>query len=228
MPDLLTIQGLSVRFGRRSAVDNLSLTIEDRGHVVGLFGQNGAGKSTLIRAVCGVINRYRGVISHHGSSVAYLPDAQFLYGHLRLDQCIALARQLWSDFDADVARRIFAELGLPDDLRVRQASKGMSEQIHLSLVLSRRCQLYVFDEPLAAVDPWTRDRLVQLIGEHRLPGSTVLISTHLVAGLEGLFDEAIVVDGGQLVFHEDVNAIAARGGLEARVKEVISAGALAR
>jgi len=228
LPDLLTIHGLSVRFGRRSAVENLSLTIEDRGRVIGLFGQNGAGKSTLVRAVCGLINRYRGVISHCGSSVAYLPDAPFLYGHLRLDQCIALARQLWSDFDADVARRIFVELGLSDDLRVSQASKGMSEQIHLGLVLSRRCQLYVFDEPLAAVDPWTRDRLVQLIEEHRLPGSTAIISTHLVAGLEDLFDEAIVVHGGQLVLHEDVHAIAARGGLEARVKEVISADALAR
>lgn len=228
MPDLLTIQGLTVRFGRRTAVDDLSLTIEDRGHVIGLFGQNGAGKSTLIRSMCGVINRYRGVLSRHGNSIAYLPDAPFLYGHLRLDQCVALAQQLWSDFDADVARRIFAELGLPDDLRVSQASKGMSEQIHLGLVLSRRCQLYVFDEPLAAVDPWTRDRLVHLIGKHRLSGSTALISTHLVAGLEDLFDEAIVVHDGALVLREDVHAIAARGGLEARVKEVISADALAR
>jgi len=78
LPDLLTIHGLSVRFGRRSAVENLSLTIEDRGRVIGLFGQNGAGKSTLVRAVCGLINRYRGVISHCGSSIAYLPDAPFL------------------------------------------------------------------------------------------------------------------------------------------------------
>ncbi|WIJ46547.1 ATP-binding cassette domain-containing protein [Curtobacterium citreum] len=228
MTDLLTIRHLSVRLGRRTAIDDLSLTIADQGNVIGLFGQNGAGKSTLIRSLCGVINRYRGEIVHDFGSVAYLPDAPFLYGHLRLDQCIGLARQLWSDFDVVVARRIFAELGLSDDLRISRTSKGMSEQIHLGLVLSRRCRLYVFDEPLAAVDPWTRDALVRLIAEHRLPGSTAIVSTHLVAGLEDLFDEAIVMHDGALVLHEDVRAIAQRGGLEALIKDVIAADALAR
>lgn len=228
MPDLLTIEDLTVRLGRRLAVQRLSLTIEDRSHVIGLFGQNGAGKSTLIRSICGVVNRYRGEIHGPEGGAAYLPDAPFLYGHLRLDQCIAVAQDLWTDFDPDVARTIFAELGLPDDLRIRRASKGMSEQIHLALVLSRRCQLYVFDEPLAAVDPFTRDRLVRLIREYRPPGSTAVISTHLVAGLEGLFDEAIVVHDGKLVLHADVGTIAERGGLETRIKEVIAADALAR
>ncbi|QCR43125.1 ABC transporter ATP-binding protein [Curtobacterium sp. SGAir0471] len=228
MPDVLTIEDLTVRLGRRLAVDHLSLTVQDRGHVIGLFGQNGAGKSTLIRSICGVVNRYRGRVRGPVGGVAYLPDAPFLYGHLRLDQCVALAQDLWTDFDPDLARAIFAELGLPDDLRIRRASKGMSEQIHLGLVLSRRCRLYVFDEPLAAVDPFTRDRLVGLIREYRSPGSTAVISTHLVAGLEELFDEAVVVHDGRLVLHDDVSAVAERGGLETRIKEVIAADALAR
>jgi ABC-2 type transport system ATP-binding protein len=228
LPDLVSTRRLTVRFGRRTAIRDLSLTVADRGHVIGLFGQNGAGKTTLIRSLCGVINRYRGSIDRDFDEVAYLPDAPFLYGHLRLDQCVSLAQRLWSDFDADVARSIFTELEFPDGLRISQASKGMSEQIHLGLVLSRRCRLYVFDEPLAAVDPWTRDRLVRLIEQYRFPGSTAIISTHLVAGLEGLFDEAIVVHDGALVLHEDVDAIAERGGLETRIKEVIAADALAR
>lgn len=228
MPDVLRIDDLTVRLGRRLAIDRLSLTIEDRGRVVGLFGQNGAGKSTLIRSICGVLNRYRGEIDRPKGGVAYLPDTPFLYDHLRLDQCIAVARDLWADFDPDTARTIFTALGLTDDLRVRRASKGMSEQIHLGLVLSRRCQLYVFDEPLAAVDPVTRDRLIQLIRTFRSPGSTAVISTHLVAGLEELFDEAIVVHDGKLVLHDDVTTIAERGGLESRIKEVIAVDALSR
>jgi ABC-2 type transport system ATP-binding protein len=227
LTDLLTVDGLSVRLGRRRALRDLSVRIEDRGAVIGLFGQNGAGKSTLIRAVCGLINRYSGSIRYSGSTIAYLPDVPFLSGHLRLSQCVELAGELWSDFDPEVARQIFRELGLRDDLRVRQASKGMAEQIHLGLVLSRRTRLYVFDEPLAAVDPLTRDRLVRLIATHRLRGSTVIISTHLIAGLEELFDEAVVIHDGELVLQEDVSVIATHGGLEARIKEVIAADAVA-
>lgn len=181
-----------------------------------------------MRAICGIINRYSGSIRYDGRTIAHLPDAPILYGHLRLAECIDLAQELWSDFDPAVARTVFQDLGLDLDLRLRQASKGMSEQIHLGLVLSRRTQLYVLDEPLAAVDPYTRDRLLHLIATHRQDGSTVIISTHLIAGLESLFDEALVIHDGRLVLHEAVDDIAARGGLETRIKEVIAADALAR
>lgn len=219
---------LTVRFGRKTALDRLDLRIEDRGRVIGLFGQNGAGKSTLMRVMCGLIGRYSGTMERALGSVGYLPDAPFLYGFLRLEECIRTAEALFDDFDASVAKAVFEELGLPLSTKVSEASKGMGEQIHLGLILARRCNLYVFDEPLAAVDPLTRDKLIALIRQYRAPGSTAIISTHLIGGLEELFDEAIVIHDGRLVLHDDVEDITAFGGLELRVKEVIRGDVVGR
>lgn len=226
MANIIELENLSVRFGRRPALDDLTLDVADRGNVVGLFGQNGAGKTTLMRVLSGIINRYSGRVGIEGS-VGYLPDAPFLYGFLTVQQCLELGASLFDDFDRETAIQIVDELGLSPKLRVRAASKGMSEQLHLALVLARRCRLYVFDEPLAAVNPVTRDKLIGMIRRYRMPGSTVVLSTHLIAGLEELFDEAVVVHEGKAVLHDDVSQIMQSGGLEAAVKEVIAGHAVA-
>lgn len=224
----LQCEELGVRFGRKTALDQLNLAIEDRGRIIGLFGQNGAGKSTLMRVICGLIARYSGTMERTPGGVGYLPDAPFLYGFLRLEECIRTAEALFDDFDTDIARMVFKELGLPLTTKVNEASKGMGEQIHLGLILARRCSLYVFDEPLAAVDPLTRDKLIALIRHYRAPGSTAIISTHLIGGLEELFDEAIVIHDGRMVLHDEVEDITAFGGLEIRVKEVIRGDVVGR
>ena len=228
MIDALRCEGLTVRFGKKTVLDSIDLTIEDRGRVVGLFGQNGAGKSTLMRVICGLVGRYSGTMERAAGDVGYLPDTPFLYGFMRLEECIRTAQALFDDFDASVARAVFEELRLSLTTKIREASKGMSEQIHLGLILARRCPLYVFDEPLAAVDPLTRETLIALIRQFRAPGSTVIISTHLIGGLEELFDEAVVIHDGRIVLHDDVDDITSFGGLEHRVKEAIRADAVGR
>lgn len=221
MPELVSISGLTVRFGRRTALDAVDLTLSDGAGVIGLFGRNGAGKSTLIRVICGLINRHGGTVTRNGR-IAYLPDAPMWYPRLRLSACIALGARLWPDFDVDRAHALLEKLRLNESLRVRELSKGMSEQVHIALTLARRCSLYVFDEPLAAVDPLTRDRVIDLIRSERQPGSTVLISTHLIAGLEALFDTAVVIDAGRVLLHTETSAIASQGSLEAQIKEVLA------
>lgn len=221
MTDLLTISALTVRYGRRTALDAVDLRIDDAGRVIGLFGRNGAGKSTLIRAVYGLINRHSGQI-HRAGSIAYLPDAPIWYPWLRLSTCLRLAANLWPDFDIDRGRRLLQVLGLSQTMRIRQLSKGMSEQVHIALTLARRCSLYVFDEPVAAVDPLTRDRIVELIRTEREVGSTVLLSTHLIAGLETLFDRAVVIDDGRVLLQVDTADFAEHGALEAQIKEVLA------
>lgn len=221
MTDLVTINALTVRYGRRTALDAVDLHIDDAGQVIGLFGRNGAGKSTLIRAVCGLINRHSGEIKCAGP-IAYLPDAPIWYPWLRLSTCLRLAARLWPDFDVEHGRRLLRTLGLSERLRIRELSKGMSEQVHIALALARRCSLYVFDEPLAAVDPLTRDRVVELIRTERAVGSTVLLSTHLIAGLESLFDRAIVIDDGRVVLQVATAACPEHGALEAQIKEVLA------
>lgn len=222
MPELAVITDLTVRYGRRVALDDVSLTLPDDGRVIGLFGRNGAGKSTLIRVLCDLIGRYSGSVDLRCGPVGYLPDAPFLYPWLRISECVRVCAALWRDFSATAATSAIRQLRLDDSLRVRQLSKGMSEQLHLALVLARRCRLYVFDEPLAAVDPLTRDRLIRMIEETRAPRSTVLISTHLIAGLEELFDAAVVIDDGAVKLSMETRSLSNEMDLENRIKAVLA------
>jgi len=228
--NVLEISGLSVRLGKSLIIDDLSLTLGSRGSVVGLFGPNGAGKTTLIRCVCRQINSYSGTIDvPPGDTICYLPDAPFLDGFLRLSDCVDLYQDLFRDFDSAIARDIFDRLGLNVSKRISECSKGMSEQTHLALALARRSALYILDEPLASVDPLTRDDLIDMIATYRMPGSSVVLSTHLIQGVESLFDEMVVLHRGKVVLQGKVDELQAEGrGLEGRFKEVIREQTLAR
>ncbi|PID96637.1 MAG: ABC transporter ATP-binding protein [Actinomycetales bacterium] len=221
--DSLVVEHLTVKYADKLALNDVNLLLANKGSIVGLFGQNGAGKTTLLRCIAGVMNRFHGSIRPRGSVVGYLPDQEFIPRRMRIRDVVRACDSLYADFDGNMATKTIAELDLSLDARVSTVSRGMSEQLHLSMILARRCGLYVLDEPLAAVDPLTRDKLLMMIKNYRKPGSTVVISTHLIGGLEGLFDEAIMIHQGKLILHDAVSAVLSQGGLEQRFKEVISA-----
>ncbi|HEY0188320.1 MAG TPA: ATP-binding cassette domain-containing protein [Cellulomonas sp.] len=155
--DDLVLEDLRVRLGRRTVLDGVDLHLRPTGQVVGLFGPNGAGKTTLMRCVVGLLERYRGRLDPPDGGVAYLSDHPYLYPFLRVEQCEALFRSRYPDYSPDRAEQMFARLGLDRARRVGDLSKGMSEQAHIALTFARQVPLYVLDEPLAAVDPCTRD-----------------------------------------------------------------------
>jgi ABC-2 type transport system ATP-binding protein len=211
---MIRLDELSVRLGRRRVLRRLSCVLETDGKITGLFGPNGAGKTTLLRTIVGLICRYQGRMQvDRPESVAYLPDEPFLYPFLRLDDCVDLFAARHADFSRKKAQAILDNLGLAGRLRVGECSRGMREQLHLGLLMAREARLYVFDEPLAAVDPLTREKLVALILEHRTSGSGVLLSTHLIAEVEELFDEVLMLSEGELVLQATVAELRGAGGL---------------
>jgi ABC superfamily ATP binding cassette transporter, ABC protein len=104
---------------------------------------------------------------------------------------------------------------------VGDLSKGMEEQLNLGMALARRSSVYLFDEPLAAVDPVTRDRMLDLIEQHKPDNALVIISTHLIAGLESLFDECVVLHDGRVLLRLRVSDMPEGRGLEERIKEAM-------
>ncbi len=78
----------------------------------------------------------------------------------------------------------------------------MSERLHLALILSRSPELYILDEPLSGVDPLTRDHLLELVDNLRVPEAPVLLSTHLISGVEKIFDEVILISDGRILAHD--------------------------
>src|SRR5690625_3777037 len=223
MDNLLEIEDLVVRRGTHFSLSPICLSLSSKSGIVGLFGQNGAGKTTLLRAIAGLIKYQQGMVRVAGGRApVFLPDRPYIYDFLRVGETPQVLRTYFSDFSIDIADDIITDLGLDRRKRVSQLSKGMSEQLSLGMMLARRAHVYLFDEPLAAVDPATRDVVLSLIERHQPEGSTIVISTHLISGLECLFNECLVLHEGQLLLHERVDDLLADGSLEDAFKKVMA------
>ena len=131
-----------------------------------------------------------------------LPDKEYIPGNLTINTCLKDFQKLYTNFNKDRALKLLNKLNLDFNKKIADFSKGMKEQLHLIFSLAQDVDLYVFDEPLAAVDPVTRDILIELIKNGRKENSVAIISTHLVQDMDELFDEVIIINHGKIVLHE--------------------------
>jgi ABC-2 type transport system ATP-binding protein len=94
-----------------------------------------------------------------------------------------------------------------DNQKIKTLSKGTKEKVHLVLVLSRNAELYIFDEPIAGVDPAARDLIFKLILENYNKNGTILMATHLILEAEAIFDYAFFINNGRLALYDSVENI---------------------
>ena len=200
---MLEIRNLTRRYMTRTAVDNVSLSLEP-GRTYALLGPNGSGKTTLMKMVAGLTKPTSGTIEFDGTPVgvrtkaqiAYMPTENYFYNYMS----IADAGRYYADFFSDFDSRRFAEalkrMELEQKDKIRQLSSGMSAKLRLALILSRDARLMMFDEPLNGVDILTRAQVVDEIVRNRAAGRTMLISTHLVDELDPYIDYAIYMKHG--------------------------------
>ncbi|WP_067103162.1 ABC transporter ATP-binding protein [Streptococcus sp. DD13] len=202
------------------ALDHVNLQVQP-GKVVGLLGPNGSGKTTIIKLINGLLQPTEGEVLINGSKpdqhtkaiVSYLPDTTYLDEQIKVRQAISYFADFYKDFDANRAYYLLQNLNINPDSRMRELSKGNREKVQLILVMSRRAQLYILDEPIGGVDPATRDYILQTIINNYSPNSTVLISTHLIADVEQVLDEVIFIQYGHITRHENAAALRAQSGL---------------
>ena len=214
MSELLRCENLSKRFGQKSALDNISLSIES-GKIIGILGPNGAGKTTLIKIINGLLTPTEGQILVDGekvgvntkAKVSYLPDVDFLYHWMTAEQIVSLFADFFADFRKDLAYQMLERLGINKKDRLKTLSKGNKEKMALILIMSRNASLYVLDEPIAGVDPAARDYIISTIINNYNPDSSVLISTHLISDIEDVLDEVIFLKEGKIVLHQSVDEI---------------------
>ena len=220
MSELLKITGLTKRYSNVLALDNVDLTVEP-GKIIGVLGPNGSGKTTLIKLINGLLTPTKGSILINGSKpgvetkkiVSYLPDNNFLPSWMTAEQIVALFGDFYEDFRTELAYEMLDRLGVPRNMRLKNLSKGNKEKVCLILVMSRNALLYVLDEPIAAVDPATRDYVIATIINNYNPNATVLISTHIISDIEPVLDEAIFINRGKLVLHKTVDEIRQEHGM---------------
>lgn len=206
MTELLEYQQVSKTFGKQKVLDNINLKIP-AGKIVGLLGQNSAGKSTLIKLANDLITPDQGKILFAGqpislsskAAISYLPERTYLNKNLTIAATFKLFNEFYNNFDMQKAEQIIYELGLRSEKRIAKMSKGMQEKLQLALVMSRNAKLYILDEPLGGIDPATRDFILDTILSNFAQGSSVLISTHLIADIEHILDEVIFIDHGKII-----------------------------
>lgn len=214
MSEILRCENLSKSYGVKRALDQVSLTIES-GRIIGLLGPNGAGKTTLIKLINGLLTPTAGSLLIEGEQpgpktkpkVSYLPDVNYLNNWMTVDDIVKMFTDFYEDFRPELAYEMITRLGIDKKDRLKSLSKGNKEKVCLILVMSRNAKLYVLDEPIAGVDPATRDYIISTIINNYNPEASVLISTHLIADIESVLDEVIFIKEGKLVLQDTVDHI---------------------
>lgn len=220
MSELLQCIDLTKNFGQITALSNLNFTLGS-GKIIGLLGPNGSGKTTLIKIINGLLTPTSGKVLIDGKEpgvetkkiVAYLPDRNFLGKSLTVDKLVKLFTDFYEDFRPELAYEMIERLQIPRTAQLKTLSKGNKEKVCLILVMSRNAKLYVLDEPIAGVDPATRDYIISTIINNYNPDSSVIISTHLISDIEPVLNDVVFIKNGNVVLHNTVDEIREEHGM---------------
>ena len=177
-----------------------------------MLGDNGAGKSTLLRAIAGLITLTRGSVSVLGSSrvravtgaIGYMAHAPLLYDEMDAMENLRYFARLYNIPGDGRCADVIGAVGLDPTLprRVGQYSQGMRQRLSLARAILNDPVILLLDEPFSNVDAVSAREMVRLLGEMRDAGKTVFVVTHQPGLLEGVADESVMMNAGQIVTRE--------------------------
>lgn len=206
----IEFENLSKNYGSKCALSNISMKLET-GKIIGLLGPNGSGKTTMIKIINGLLKDYRGTCLIDGqkpnettkSLISYLPDEPYFQDWMKIKDALNIFKDHYADFDWALCMTLLERLQLDPNIKIKSCSKGMKEKFQLALVMSRKAQFYILDEPLGGVDPAARDLILDIILKNYNEDACLLISTHLISDIEKIFDEVIFLKDGEVVMQKD-------------------------
>jgi ABC-2 type transport system ATP-binding protein len=229
MEYLLNCQNLTRRYGYKTALDGINLTIE-RGRIIGLLGPNGSGKTTLIKLINGLLSPSSGRLTINGMEpgpqtkkvVSYLPERTYFNSWMKVADILNYFADFYEDFDRNRASEMLHHLSIDEKDRLSSMSKGTKEKVQLIMVMSRNADLYCLDEPIGGVDPAARDYILQTIITNYNENASVLISTHLISDIENVLDDVIFIQNGHIRLAASVDDIREQEGksVDALFREV--------
>ena len=204
--ELLECIHLSKEFDNKKVLKDINIKIP-RGKIVGLLGKTGMGQTTIIKLINDLLTPTSGEVLINGKRpsveskkiISYLPERTYLDKGMTVKETFKFFEDFYDNFDSKKAYELLKKLDLDKDMKLTKMSKGMQEKVQLILVMSRKADLYILDEPLGGVDPATRDYILDTILSNFNEGASVIISTHLIADIERILDEVIFIDKGKIV-----------------------------
>jgi len=220
MTSLVTARNVSKHYGAVRAVDDVSFEIE-KGKIMGLFGPNGAGKTTLLKALLGLTD-CQGELSVLGldpfkrrkelmQNICFIADVAVLPGWINVTQLLDFTEATHPNFSRTHADQFLSHTKVRRDARVRELSKGMIAQLHLSIIMSIDAKLLVLDEPTLGLDPIFRKEFYSnLLNDYFDGERTILITTHQVEEIENILTDIIFINDGRMLLDTTMESLPGR------------------
>ena len=213
-------QDLTKSYGATMALAGIGFSVP-RGRILGLLGPNGSGKTTLIKLMTGMLVPDAGTLTIDGYApgietrrvISYLPDRNSLDRDMSFEMCCHLFSDFYDDFDSARAYEMLKSLGISPTARFKSLSKGNKEKVQLILAMSRNAKLYLLDEPIAGVDPATRDYILNTIISNYNPEATIILSTHLIQDVEKILDDVLFLMNGSIVLYNSADEVRTQRGM---------------
>jgi len=218
--NLIEARGLSKRYGSTAALDDVSFTIPE-GRIVGLIGPNGAGKTTALKAILG-LTRYEGDLTVLGRNpyrqrheimqdVCFIADVAVLPRWIKVQQLVDFVAATHPRFRREVCEQFLTRTDIKRSSRVRELSKGMITQLHLSLVMAIDAKLLVLDEPTLGLDILMRKQFYEtLLNEYFDGERTILVTTHQVEEVEHILTDLLFINRGRIVLDASMEEVGER------------------
>jgi len=210
--NVIEIHDLSRRFGRKTALRNLSLDVAD-GSVFGLVGENGAGKTTVIKHVLGLFRPQQGSVSVFGldpvqdpigvlGRTGYLSEDRDMPPWMRVEELMRYSRSFYPNWDEPFAVQLREMFELPKSQKIKTLSRGQRARMGLLIAVAHRPRLLLLDEPSSGLDPSVRrDILTAIIRTVADEGRTVVFSSHLLDEVERVADSVALLHEGRVIMH---------------------------
>ena len=217
MTSLVSARNVSKSFGNFRAVDDVSFDIE-KGRIMGLIGPNGAGKTTLLKAVLGLTD-CQGSLSVLGldpfrqrkelmQNICFIADVAVLPRWIRVSQLLDFLQSVHPKFSRARAEELLQKTDINAKSKVRELSKGMVTQLHLSIITAIDAKLLVLDEPTIGLDIIFRKEFYgNLLNDYFDEERTIIITTHQVEEIENLLTDVMFINHGKVVLDSQMDDI---------------------
>ncbi len=217
MSSLVSARGVSKHFGQVRAVDDVSFDIE-KGRILGLIGPNGAGKTTLLKAVLGLTD-CDGDLSVLGlnpfrqrkklmQNICFIADVAVLPRWIKVSQLLDYVEAIHPNFSRSRAEELLQNTNVRAGARVKELSKGMVVQLHLSIIMAIDAKLLVLDEPTLGLDILFRKEFyANLLNDYFDEERTILITTHQVEEIENLLTDIMFINDGKILLDSSMDSL---------------------
>ena len=217
MSSLVTADGVSKRFKDVVAVDNVSFDIQ-KGRILGLIGPNGAGKTTLLKAILGLTD-CDGKLSVLGldpfrqrkqlmQQISFIADVAVLPRWIRVDQLLDFVDATHPNYSREKSEALLARTKIMKTSKVRELSKGMVTQLHLSIIAAIDAKLLILDEPTLGLDIiFRKEFYADLLADYFDEERTILVTTHQVEEIENILTDIMFINDGRILLESGMDAL---------------------